>query len=119
MPDYFAGDPIPENAMSSPSFDREGWRSRHGKDITRPYLDKVILALKQTGVEIFAATGYCFGARYCVDLALDGAVQVIALTHPSMLQVPADFEVEFVLPVASGWPLTSSRRSKLSPRSLS
>jgi dienelactone hydrolase len=100
MPDYFAGDPIPENAMSTPGFDRDGWRARHSKEITRPYLDRVISALKETGVAQFAATGYCFGARYCVDLALDGAAKTIVLTHPSMLQVPEDFEVKPIYPHA-------------------
>jgi hypothetical protein len=33
---------------------------KHGKEQTRPSLDKVIAVLKEEGVK-FGATGYCFG----------------------------------------------------------
>lgn len=69
------------------------WRPKHGPEQTRPPLDAVIAALRQEGVAVFGATGYCFGARYSVDLALDGVTKAIAVAHPSMLQVPGDFEV--------------------------
>jgi dienelactone hydrolase len=105
LPDYFGGDPIPEDAMTNPDrkFDREAWRANHTKEIVRPYLDKVITALKADGIKEFAATGYCFGARYAVDLALDGEVKVISMSHPSSLQVPADFEVCRCVYLTSTW----------------
>jgi dienelactone hydrolase len=43
-------------------------------------------------VTTFGAVGYCFGARYAVDLALENTTKAIAMAHPSLLQVPADFE---------------------------
>jgi dienelactone hydrolase len=40
------------------------WIGKHGQDVTRPLLDKVIEGLKGQGVSKFAATGYCFGGKY-------------------------------------------------------
>lgn len=70
-----------------------GWRARHTAAQTRPPVDAVISALKAEGVTKFGVTGFCFGARFCVDLALDGAADVVVLSHPSMLKVPGNFEV--------------------------
>lgn len=39
------------------------WIAKHGNAQTRPVLDKVLAALKDTGVTGFGATGYCFGGR--------------------------------------------------------
>jgi dienelactone hydrolase len=75
------------------NFDRDAWKARHTKEVVRPYLDKVITALKADGVTDLAATGYCFGAPYAIDLAIEGEAKVISISHPSKLQVPADFEV--------------------------
>lgn len=41
---------------------------------------------------MFAAVGYCFGARYVFDLAFDSEIKVAAVAHPSMLEVPGDLE---------------------------
>ena len=64
----------------------------HGAEQTRPPLDKVIAALKERGVTQFAATGYCFGARYTFDLAFDGVIKAAVVSHPSLLKVPDDLE---------------------------
>ncbi|KAJ6582983.1 dienelactone hydrolase endo-1,3,1,4-beta-D-glucanase [Mycena vulgaris] len=94
MPDLFNGDPVDENAFEpgAPPLDREKWFSNHGAAQTRPPIDSVIAALKAEGVTGFAATGYCFGARYVVDLAFDNIIRASALSHPSRLEVPADLE---------------------------
>ncbi|KAJ7726710.1 dienelactone hydrolase endo-1,3,1,4-beta-D-glucanase [Mycena maculata] len=94
VPDLFNGDPVDENVLSpgSPPWDRAKWLASHGKAQTRPPLDSVIDALKSEGVTGFAATGYCFGARYVVDLAFDGIIKASALSHPSALVVPDDLE---------------------------
>ncbi|KAJ6582981.1 dienelactone hydrolase endo-1,3,1,4-beta-D-glucanase, partial [Mycena vulgaris] len=80
VPDLFNGHPVGENAFepNAPPFDREKWLSTHGAAQTRPPIDSVIATPKAEGVTGFAATGYCFGARYVVDLAL--------------LEIPADLE---------------------------
>ncbi|KAJ7066815.1 dienelactone hydrolase endo-1,3,1,4-beta-D-glucanase [Mycena belliarum] len=92
LPDYLHGDPIPADAMIGTNFDIGKWFATHGTADTRPLLDKVIAALKADGVTTFGAVGYCFGARYVFDLAFDGVISAAATAHPSLLQVPADFE---------------------------
>lgn len=89
--------------------DLPAWVSRHGRDFTRPIIDKVIDGLKQDGATRFAATGYCFGGlltvdlkfeielihisgRYVFDLGFDNAISTSIATHPSMLECPGDFE---------------------------
>ncbi|KAJ7108764.1 Alpha/Beta hydrolase protein [Mycena epipterygia] len=92
VPDIFNGDPVPESAFEpgAPPFEREKWFSTHGAEHTRPPIDSVIAALRADGVTGFAATGYCFGARYVVDLAFEGIIQVSAISHPSGLTIPDD-----------------------------
>ncbi|KAF8552883.1 alpha/beta-hydrolase [Imleria badia] len=90
--DYLNGDPIPPDAFNSGTFDLLGWLAKHGQEVTRASLDKVITALKEQGVTQFAATGYCFGARYTFDLAFDKVIKVAAVAHPSLLKVPEDLE---------------------------
>ncbi|KAF5360037.1 hypothetical protein D9758_007640 [Tetrapyrgos nigripes] len=92
IPDYLNGDPIPTAAFDGGKFDLMAWLGKHGQDVTRPPLDKVIEGLKGQGVSKFAATGYCFGARYVFDLAFENIITVSIVSHPSLLQVPADLE---------------------------
>ncbi|KAJ6614548.1 chlorocatechol-degradation protein [Mycena sp. CBHHK59/15] len=96
VPDLFKGDPVPEGALESgriaPSFDREKWFAAHGSAQVRPLINNVISALKDGGVTGYGATGYCLGARYVVDLAFDGEIQVSAITHPGRLEVPDDLK---------------------------
>ncbi|KAJ7634474.1 Alpha/Beta hydrolase protein [Roridomyces roridus] len=102
VPDLFNGDPVPKGGFdgSVPPVSREVWHGKHGAAQIRPILDSVIATLKAEGVTRFAATGYCFGARYVVDLALDNAIQVSALSHPSRLVVPDDLEKYFAVSTA-------------------
>jgi dienelactone hydrolase len=92
--DYLNNDSIPPDALSGgvPGFSIQDWFPNHTQEKTRPTLDKVIDALKADGVKEFAATGYCFGARYVFDLAFDKAITTAVVSHPSLLQVPADLE---------------------------
>lgn len=78
------------------NFDIYSWFGKHGAAETRPPLDAVIKALRTGGATVFGATGYCFGGRYAVDLALDDVTTAIAMSHPSLLQLPADFEVRLL-----------------------
>lgn len=68
-------------------FDLGEWFSRHGQDVTRAPLDKVIAALKEQGIAKFAATGHCLGGRYVADLTFDGVVGAGLYHHPSLLEV--------------------------------
>ncbi|GAA5919526.1 hypothetical protein JCM5296_004203 [Sporobolomyces johnsonii] len=58
IPDYIHGDAADLQAFMTGNFDLPGWLSNHGKDVTRPTIDKVQNALKAQGVTRFAATGY-------------------------------------------------------------
>ena len=148
VPDYFNGDPVDPTVMESgvraflsrfrynwcldsaikEPFDFTSWKSRHGKEQTRPPLDKVINALKDSGVTKFAAVGFCFGgtwiyilpmtapapganpsipsARYVFDLAFDDMLKVSIVTHPSLLVVPDDLEV-MTCPSKDFWVLSN------------
>jgi dienelactone hydrolase len=73
-------------------FDSDAWLRTHGPTDTRPLLDAVIAALRSEGVTAFGATGYCFGGKYAVDLARENVTKAIAISHPGLLELPADFE---------------------------
>ncbi|KAF9013564.1 alpha/beta-hydrolase [Hymenopellis radicata] len=90
--DYLNGDPVPVDYSKKEGFDISVWKGRHGREATRPPLDKVIAALKEEGVKDFGATGYCLGGRYVFDLAFDGVIKVGTTAHPSLLTFPDDFE---------------------------
>ncbi|KAJ7665923.1 dienelactone hydrolase [Mycena polygramma] len=94
VPDLFNGDPIDKDAFeaNAPPFDREKWFAAHTEVQTRPPIDSVVAALKAEGITRIASTGYCFGARYVVDLAFDNVIQVSAISHPSRLTMPDDME---------------------------
>ncbi|KAF9054721.1 dienelactone hydrolase endo-1,3,1,4-beta-D-glucanase [Panaeolus papilionaceus] len=91
--DYFNNDPAPADGMNPGStWDISKWFPNHGSNVTRPILDKVIKALKAQGITAFGATGYCFGGRYVFDLAFENIIQASVVSHPSLLEVPADLE---------------------------
>ncbi|CCM02577.1 uncharacterized protein FIBRA_04680 [Fibroporia radiculosa] len=92
MPDILAGDPISDEMLNSTTFDRYGWLARHDEDTWIPGLNRVVDALKTSGVTRFATTGYCFGAPPAFYLALKHETHVSVVSHPSRLQAPTDFE---------------------------
>ncbi|KAJ7491403.1 Alpha/Beta hydrolase protein [Mycena galericulata] len=93
VPDLFNGDAVPVAALENPAaFDWPTWLPKHGAAQTRPLIDAVIATLKEQGVTGFAASGYCFGARYTFDLAFDRVIAAAAVAHPSLLKCPADLE---------------------------
>jgi len=93
IPDYLDGDAAAPDALKPGSnFDLVKWIGNHTQAQTRPSLDKVIDALKGQGIQTLGATGYCFGGRYVFDLAFDNIIKAAVVSHPSLLQVPADLE---------------------------
>ncbi|KAF9499634.1 dienelactone hydrolase endo-1,3,1,4-beta-D-glucanase [Pleurotus eryngii] len=93
IPDILNGDSAPPDALSgNTSFSLQDWFANHTPAHTRPTVDKVVAALKEQGVTDIAAAGYCFGARAAFDLAFDGLVKVVVVSHPSLLQIPDDLE---------------------------
>ncbi|GAA5833700.1 hypothetical protein JCM11251_003208 [Rhodosporidiobolus azoricus] len=114
MPDMPNGDPIVPEDMQSGKITLQEWFGRHGKDATRPPIDAVIKGLKEQGVKEFAAIGYCWGARYVVDLVLEDIVKVGIVAHASLLEVPKDIEALDKKPAKFLW-LMASQDHLLNP----
>ncbi|KAJ7034930.1 alpha/beta-hydrolase [Mycena alexandri] len=87
VPDYFNGDAISVGGNVT------AWIVNHGEAQTNPPLLAVIKALKDRGVEQIAATGYCFGGLYVTRLVQNNTITVGTVAHPSLLNVPTDFEL--------------------------
>ncbi|KAK7033045.1 protein AIM2 [Favolaschia claudopus] len=86
-PDYLNGDAIPMDG------DLNTWIVNHGEAQTTPPLLAVIDALKSRGIKQIATTGYCFGGLYTVRLVQNNTVTVGTVAHPSLLEVPSDFDL--------------------------
>ncbi|KAJ3964625.1 Alpha/Beta hydrolase protein [Lentinula raphanica] len=93
VPDIFHGDPAPADALKPDStWDLMSWIKAHGASSARPAIDKVIEGLKNEGVTTFGVVGYCFGARFAFDLAFEGIPKVVAIAHPSLVNVDEDLK---------------------------
>lgn len=93
IPDFFNGDALNEKMMNNPDFNlRRDWKPKHGPETVRPSLDAVISQLRKNGVTRLAGNSHCFGARYAVDLVLEGTFTLGVFSHPSNLQIPEDLE---------------------------
>ncbi|CAL1702668.1 unnamed protein product [Somion occarium] len=91
-PDLFNGDPIPDGALDSGTFDFMAWLGKHPPAGVVPIVEKVIDALKAEGVTKFGAVAFCYGGRLAFDLAFKGSLDVVVANHPSLLKVPEDLE---------------------------
>ncbi|KAH9983902.1 alpha/beta-hydrolase [Russula compacta] len=86
-PDLFEGDPVPTDAFNPGSgFDLQKWLPNHSPEHTGKRARKVIDGLKERGIIVFGATGYCYGARLVFDLAFDNVIQTAVVAHPSLLK---------------------------------
>ncbi|KAJ3552982.1 hypothetical protein NM688_g3861 [Phlebia brevispora] len=92
IPDILNGDARSEFTISDPTFDRKTWVAAHGPESWMPVVDKVVVALTESGVTRIGTTGYCFGAPPALYLAFKNESHVTVLAHPSRLQVPEDLE---------------------------
>jgi len=95
MIDLFHDDPVPEDALfeGESAFDIQGWfQSGHGPDSVLPIAKAAYDALSKEGITKFYLTGYCYGARIAFNMAFQGLAKAVAVSHPSLLQVPDDIE---------------------------
>ncbi|KAH8926600.1 alpha/beta-hydrolase [Atractiella rhizophila] len=92
LPDLFDGEYCPPNALNNKEFDLWGWFSRHGFDVSKPKVLKVVDGLKAQGFEIYGAVGYCYGGKLVSALAQDGIIKAGVMNHPSMLEFPTEME---------------------------
>jgi hypothetical protein len=96
-------------------FKLQEWLPKHTPEHTGKRVRKVIDGLKEKGVVIYGATGYCYGgmlpksavvllcdttlmspplctARLVFDLAFDNVIHAAVVSHPSLLK-PEDLDV--------------------------
>ncbi|TCD62747.1 hypothetical protein EIP91_006445 [Steccherinum ochraceum] len=93
MPDMFDSDAAPEILLTNPaSFELDKFFNNHPPARAKSLVDRVVAALKADGNVRLGTTGYCYGARIGMELALEGTSSVTVFAHPSLLQVPEDFE---------------------------
>lgn len=85
---------VPESAFNPGStFNIMEWFPRNGISYSEPRVRKVLAALKAEGVTKVGVTGYCYGARSGFNLAFENEITALAVSHPSLLEVPKDMEV--------------------------
>ena len=70
----------------------QAWLAKHPDDKTWAPLRTLLKALKEQGVTTFGATGYCFGGKNVLELAIEGEIAAGAMSHPARLQIPTDLE---------------------------
>jgi hypothetical protein len=63
------------------TYDWKPWAARHGPEVTRPAIDKVVAALRAEGVTTFGAIGYCFGGKWAMVLAQENLTKAIVLNQ--------------------------------------
>ena len=96
VPDILAGDARSEETIGDATFDRVAWIAKHGTETWAVPVDKVVAALKESGVTRFGTTGYCFGAPPAFYLAIKKASHVTVVSHPSRLRIPEDLIVSCI-----------------------
>ena len=79
------------------------WLGKHPNTRVVEIAQSVMGALKEQGVVRFGAVGYCFGARVSFDLAFNNELDVVAVSHPSLLKIPDDLEVRFSTARSYAW----------------
>jgi dienelactone hydrolase len=130
-------------------FKLQEWLPKHTPEHTGKRVRKVIDGLKEKGVVIYGATGYCYGgmspttfcstiakrrdadvtthfctARLVFDLAFDNVIHAAVISHPSLLK-PEDLDVRHpirtvdVLACVPAEPLSHRRPTSRKARLLS
>lgn len=98
MPDFFHGDPIAHDMLStivprdpdalslvqkatnaaSTGAALGPWLLRHREAVARPLVDAAVRALREDpDVKSVGAIGFCWGGRYALLLAADGTVECV------------------------------------------
>lgn len=94
FPDIVHEDPFLHGMETNPNFYAifQEWFESHGDETTRALIDPVVKELKAAGIADLAVVGYCFGGKHAIDLAVENEVKVVAVSHPSRVEVPAALE---------------------------
>ncbi|KAH6709350.1 dienelactone hydrolase family protein-like protein [Leptodontidium sp. MPI-SDFR-AT-0119] len=68
------------------------WLMKHREAVSRPLIESFINTIRQVpGTSKVGAIGFCWGGRYAI-LAAHGVVDAAYACHPSLVDVPGDFE---------------------------
>jgi hypothetical protein len=100
-----------QGVFQGSSFNLQSWIPNHTPQHTGKRVRRLIDGLKEQGITIYGATGYCYGgtsfvrrravtlrlslfvtARLVFDLAFDNVIQAAVVSHPSLLK-PDDLDV--------------------------
>jgi len=92
VPNILGDDTWPLDFTPPPNFDFRPFGSKHPLERSTKPLNALLEGLKERGVTRFAATGYCFGGKNVIEMAIAGQIVAGALNHPSRLNKPKDFE---------------------------
>ncbi|XP_073104551.1 endo-1,3;1,4-beta-D-glucanase isoform X2 [Elaeis guineensis] len=89
VPDFFHGDPyVPDQKPINV------WLESHGTDKGFEDAKLVIEALKNKGVSIIGAAGFCWGAKVVAELAKCDYIKAAVLLHPALVTVDDIKEVK-------------------------
>jgi len=84
VPDLFNGDPRTLNPPAPGVDIRTTWGPKHTPEITRPIVNKALEGIKKEyNPDSIYTVGYCFGARYVLQLLATDDVKAGAIAHPS------------------------------------
>ncbi|KAL8283307.1 hypothetical protein RQP46_005717 [Phenoliferia psychrophenolica] len=89
VPDLFDGEPFPDDRLGDRTWGT-AWKGRHTPSVADVFIGKVMSSLKESGVKSVGATGYCFGGKGVVELAIKNAIKVGVVAHPAFIKVPED-----------------------------
>ncbi|CAN6657428.1 hypothetical protein TRVA0_030S00122 [Trichomonascus vanleenenianus] len=88
IPDLFYGDAISVEQLNSGKDLMKDWFPHHGPEQTRPIVDKVMKYVEtELKPRYTVATGYCFGAKYAVQMLGEKKVQAAGIAHPSFVTI--------------------------------
>jgi len=69
------------------------WLIRHRESVTKPKIRQFISAIRRDpDTKKLFSVGFCWGARYSILFAVDGAFDAVVGCHPSFLSIPTDLE---------------------------
>uniref|UniRef100_A0ACD5U3Q8 Uncharacterized protein n=1 Tax=Avena sativa TaxID=4498 RepID=A0ACD5U3Q8_AVESA len=91
VPDFLHGDPFVPADADRPI---QVWIKEHAPDKGFEEAKPVIAALKEQGVSVVGAAGYCWGAKVVAELAKANEIQAAVMLHPSFVTVDDIKEVK-------------------------
>ncbi|XP_037415766.1 endo-1,3;1,4-beta-D-glucanase-like isoform X2 [Triticum dicoccoides] len=98
VPDLLHGDPFRDEANIS----FQDWLKTHSPVEAAEKTKVLIAALKKQGVSEVGVGGYCWGAKVAVELSKSEEIQVVVISHPSLVTVDDMKEVKHPIEILGG-----------------